>query len=338
MNNQGKLLSICIPNYNQGLALQLNIRNLISIIDDPQVEVLISDNGSTDSHSAQALEIAERELDGVRIFRGAASYLHGNRIQQGLGANINRLVENASGDYVWIIGSGDLIRCAYFKDILKILSEKNLDNLVLKALTYKDLDSPLLIKWNEDLPEQGENYRFKVEDNYPFFDHAISCNITRRSIMLAKKDSFKFQDIWPHVEKYITFFSEASNIKSFNVNPEIVLIDQPGEGWYTHPRAVEIYLELGELYANYVNKNKLNYDTFKSELFRNRILSVVGLVIHLRLSSEAKRDAFDHRASMIAADLPIFRRIYFLTAVNSPLRTLKIIRAINSFLKRISRA
>ena len=102
-----KLLSICIPNFNRTKCL----RNCLHSIYQAKVffkidfEVCISDNCSTENIDEVLNEFRE-SLD-IKLNR--------NKSNLGLGPNILKSVEMATGEFAWIIGNDDMILENTFK-------------------------------------------------------------------------------------------------------------------------------------------------------------------------------------------------------------------------------
>jgi glycosyltransferase involved in cell wall biosynthesis len=91
-------LSICIPNYNYERYLG---RTIQSILDqqDPDVEILVSDNASTDGSVAL-----------VKSFADPRIRLHVNACNVGFGGNLDRSASMATGDLMIMLSSDDLMR------------------------------------------------------------------------------------------------------------------------------------------------------------------------------------------------------------------------------------
>lgn len=80
MNNNKPLLSICIPTFNRGEYLRGALEN---IVNDPafdeDVEIVISDNASTDTTGKVAMEFTER-FPNIKYFRNDENLKDGNFI------------------------------------------------------------------------------------------------------------------------------------------------------------------------------------------------------------------------------------------------------------------
>jgi glycosyltransferase involved in cell wall biosynthesis len=89
--------SICIPNYNYERYLGKTIR---SVLDQQgvELEILVSDNASTD-----------KSLDVVREFNDPRIKIHVNNVNVGFSGNLDRAARMATGEYVIMLSSDDLI-------------------------------------------------------------------------------------------------------------------------------------------------------------------------------------------------------------------------------------
>jgi len=330
-----KILSICIPNYNQGEALSRNIKNLAGVAHIRGLEILISDNGSTDTKSEIAINEARANLPGVKIFTGESKARSNGNWFSGFGANLDRLIQNSNGYYVWFLGSGDLINLKYFNSLMEILKSKEFDNLILNSLEYSNDDLANVVKWSKINSDSSRIS--KASENYSVFkfDHSISCNITKRNVFLNNKDELNFQDSWPHVEYYVKYISTHDASKTRKISEKLLLVDQPIDGWYTRPDAIEIYLQLGQLYNSVYLVKKTQDAIHKKELFRNRIVKVVALIISIRLLSKNSVYVSENTMHSVCQQMPVMKKIYLKFAIYFPYRGLRFLRKINSILLKI---
>ena len=107
------LLTLAIPTFNRAANLELLLRNVApQIAALPQVELLISDNASTDSTEA----VVQRFIaEGLRC-----RYLR-NTANLDADPNFLQCYEQAAGKYVWIFGDDDVLfagSLAYLLDLL----------------------------------------------------------------------------------------------------------------------------------------------------------------------------------------------------------------------------
>ncbi len=99
-------ISVCIPNYNYERYLG---RTIQSILDqhDPDVEILVSDNASTDGSAAL-----------VESFNDPRIHLHVNACNVGFAGNLDRSARMASGELMIMLSSDDLMRRALWPPIV----------------------------------------------------------------------------------------------------------------------------------------------------------------------------------------------------------------------------
>ncbi len=94
-----KLISFCIPTYNRAKYLRRTLESMLSQV-GPDVELVISDNGSTDDTHAL-----------VRRYQQIFPHLLYVRNGANLGYDLNllRCLKLARAEYVWFFGSDDLL-------------------------------------------------------------------------------------------------------------------------------------------------------------------------------------------------------------------------------------
>ena len=104
------LVSVCIPVYNREEYLASTIESIINqSFEDGDIEIVISDNASTDGTK----EIAE-------TYVSRYSYVNFVELEKNEGADLNymNVVANASGEYCWLFGSDDIMEPGALKIIL----------------------------------------------------------------------------------------------------------------------------------------------------------------------------------------------------------------------------
>jgi abequosyltransferase len=94
-----KLISFCIPTYNRAQYLRETLACILPQL-GPDVEVVISDNASTDG-TPEVVDKFQRRFSEIRYFSNGANL--------GFDRNLLNCLEHASGEYVWFFGSDDLL-------------------------------------------------------------------------------------------------------------------------------------------------------------------------------------------------------------------------------------
>lgn len=111
------LLSIAIPTYNRDRFLQELLDSLLpQISPEMPIELIISDNCSTDETEATVRDLIEKghSINYVR-----------NGVNIGPDANFLQCFEAASGKYAWILGDDDILLEGTVSKLLHLLSSNN---------------------------------------------------------------------------------------------------------------------------------------------------------------------------------------------------------------------
>lgn len=104
-------LSICIPTYNRGPFIGELLDSILTQTGhDCDIEVVVSDNASTDDTQA-IIQTYQKRLPGIVY----------HRAKQNMGADRNflKVVELATGDYCWLMGSDDKLEPGSIAEIEK---------------------------------------------------------------------------------------------------------------------------------------------------------------------------------------------------------------------------
>lgn len=91
-------LSICIPTYNRAGCLKELLPGILAQVDSGEVEIVVSDNASTDGTSEYLRSIDNTHL---RWWTNAEN-IGGDK-------NFLKCIEEAKGEYVWLFGDDDIM-------------------------------------------------------------------------------------------------------------------------------------------------------------------------------------------------------------------------------------
>jgi len=119
-----KKLSIITPVYNQE---ELIIRCLDSIPPRDDIEIIVIDDASTDNTYNNVKEYMKTHKNIVLLQ---------NKTNKGVGYSVNKGLDNATGEYVGMIGSDDYFYTKEFEEIIK--SELNGMDLIYYDLRTND--------------------------------------------------------------------------------------------------------------------------------------------------------------------------------------------------------
>jgi glycosyltransferase involved in cell wall biosynthesis len=119
------LVSICIPNYNNGKYLDLCITSAINIEYD-NFEIIFVDDCSTDN----SMDIAKQYSAKIQIYK--------NEVNLGQPKNTNKAVDLANGDFIVILHSDDQLLPDFCKKLVPLLA--NYDTVVMAVGERKETD------------------------------------------------------------------------------------------------------------------------------------------------------------------------------------------------------
>jgi len=158
-------LTIAIPTYNRVEYLKELLPELLEQCKPyPEIEILVSDNGTTDGTFPYILNLADNDQLQYRA----------NETNLGADTNFIQCVETARGEYVWLFGDDDIL----------------LPNGIEKVMqTITNYHPQLIVAGIPDQKGMYVNYRAVVRDKDPSFliDHTlITCNIFKKESFSSK--------------------------------------------------------------------------------------------------------------------------------------------------------
>lgn len=108
-----RFLSITVPTYNRADCLRKALKEIVAQVgDDPSVEIVISDNASSD-HTAEICREFMRAHSFVKYFR--------NENNLGFDGNIRACVSHSTGEFISFFSDDDLPSPGYFKALQELL-------------------------------------------------------------------------------------------------------------------------------------------------------------------------------------------------------------------------
>lgn len=132
MLDQKPLLSICIPTYNRSFYLDRLLSSILRQVSplEGQVEIVISDNASTDNTEEYCSQIVEKN-DCV--------FYSKNSKNEGWERNYSNLYFKARGRFVWLIGDDDYLADGALTNIIDMLNEHaNVDAVYINSQAHKE--------------------------------------------------------------------------------------------------------------------------------------------------------------------------------------------------------
>lgn len=130
------LLDILIPTYNREKALEKNIHLLINYIDKldlhNEVQIIVSDNCSTDGTSEMINEIKKTSAVSIILFT------HESNI--GLEKNAVFTLSKSQSEYVMYLGDDDFLQFEYLEKVVEILKHKKY-SCIIPSFLAKTVDN-----------------------------------------------------------------------------------------------------------------------------------------------------------------------------------------------------
>jgi len=245
MNNFKPTLTIGIPTFNSFRYLPNVIESLkdeLQNFSPGEIEVIISDNYSTDG-TFQYLEQQLLQFDFI---------LRRNPQNFGYEFQVRSLVESASGEFLWILGSQDCIIRGGLQIVINHLkSNPKSSHTLINFRTF----SETLEKISQEKQYQDIGY-VSTRNRFVFFRNsggpalAVSANIMRTEKIKALCGKIARFPNWAHLEfqfRYI-FKQKRTAIYTFVEEPVFTLM-QESDGWWTTRKGLENYIQLYSLYG-----------------------------------------------------------------------------------------
>ena len=243
MENLNPKLTIAIPTYNSRTYLPAVIDSLLNElagIDSNLVEVLVSDNASTDGTIEYLVE--KNLTKNFRLFQNSENL--------GFEAQIRKLTNLAKGEFLWILGSQDYLNKGGLSLILKKLQENG-------ELTHCLLNFSIK---HEDVNFQDESAQYigisnkattSVRNYFRFLGGpalAVSANLVRTSLMKDVQNINLLCKNWAHLEFiYCSIFLTKSKKEFHFIDKPVFTLFREVDGWWTTESVLEVYVELYEL-------------------------------------------------------------------------------------------
>ena len=203
-------LSIAIPTYNGSLHIGEAIDSILSQLGriDEEVEIVISDNASTDRTPEIVREYQER-YSLIKYFR--------NEGNLGPDRNYDLAVRRARGEFVWLFSDDDRIRDGGIRRVLEVI-----DKYPSVAAIFVNYESHYRLNCSQDcLCSNGDDFFDKTR----FKNSFASSNVIRKAEWELVDTSKYFHTNWIHVGVLIEVVGTAP---AFIVCDRLV---QPVGGW-----------------------------------------------------------------------------------------------------------
>lgn len=233
------ILTIGIPVFEEAAGLANSISSIEQLAEFKSglIEVVIWDNASGDQSFQVAVEFASRFRDFVRVGK--------NESNLGGVENLRQVFKNASSQFVWIIGAGEVLMPSSLLPLIQFLGGPHSAKLLMGTVSAGKASTALSDSW-------------EIKTISPClrscFIETISLSIVKRSLALKVLDGEEREvkdefHVWPHLE----FALVATTGFTFQVtSPNLVEVSENPTGWWYHgDRAVGTYLNQVKLLRAY---------------------------------------------------------------------------------------
>lgn len=261
-------LSICIPTYNRAAYIGETLRSAL-VQQTDEVEIVVCDNASTDTTEAIVAEAFAGRAN-VRYFRWDRN--------MGADRNFLKVIEQASGDYCWFMGSDDIVEPGAVAHLLATLDRVGrVTGISLNRHAYAvDLSARIL-----ERPVAGG--RFPGDELFTdasrtfvalgeYFGYLPGQVVDRRrwNEVVEKTDLEPYHNAYVHV--YVIG-------RMLQANPRWLYVSRPCAGWRSGNDSFLSEGRLKRIAIDVVGLGKITRDLFgtSSEPYRSMARSVAGV-------------------------------------------------------------
>ena len=224
------LLTIGIPVYNGERFIKQTMESILPQL-TPEVlecvEVIISDNCSTDATGSLVLEYVNNFDKHIKYFRNDRNYFYDG--------NIDLVVERSLGKYVWLLGCGEIVKPDALKLILRHLENNDYDNILLGFDIYSEITKQIESESQDSVTEDKIFY-----DKNDFLNCCGLTSISAVSINIVAKSSWEMVSLlplrevgWCHVERIKDILFSENYMATLVIPNQCFTLYREVEGWWS---------------------------------------------------------------------------------------------------------
>lgn len=232
-----QFITIGIPVYNGRQYMASTLESVMvalkNINDSASIEVLVSDNKSTDN--------TKEIVDNFKSDDFNIRYIC-NEVNVGYDANLDNIAKNANGHYIWFLGCGEVIKSDSLLRLLeKIDGNTDYTNVLLDFDIFSESENKItdlrVFDFDDDVLLSGKN-NFQRER----YAQALSSNIINKREWLKVVDVPLVVDGWCHIEKILNMISIDNDSKTLILpHPYFTLYREVG-GWWESSNSYKLLL------------------------------------------------------------------------------------------------
>ncbi len=136
--NESIILSICMPNYNGGERIVANVKHILNCGRE-DIEIVISDNVSTDASVTELKKIKDRRL---KLFQN----------EENIGSLKNgvKALQHGSGKYLMLLLDRDILQIEYLGTYINMLKKENI-GVILNMPQYRGKGENCILNRGESI-------------------------------------------------------------------------------------------------------------------------------------------------------------------------------------------
>lgn len=249
---EGATLSVAIPTYNGAAHISKTLESILCQ-SAPGVEVLVSDNCSTDE-TPDVVRAMVRKYPNLKYFR--------NESNVGYDRNVDQAMRRATGDFVWLVGDDDVVLPGALKRVAGIVAANPGCSVV-----FVNCPRPTIVEEESaGLCPDGEEFLVRTKFKSGF----VSTNVFSRRLWQQVDVAKYFESGWIHIGFSIEALQRAPSYVEPEYCVDYIRDESAKQRWggdggfmYVGLRLVEIYQQLPGL-------------GYSQDMFRKALWSVKG--------------------------------------------------------------
>jgi len=290
-NDEIPILSFAIPTWNRAEELEECLKNIVAEIQrsNANVEIFVSDNGSTDS-TPQVLEKYSQKYNFIRYSR--------NEHNLGFDLNLINAIENSRGKYVWTFSDDDIIAEGSINKIIDVINKYdpsyialNYDQCIIsreKKGLCKKIKPDKITKYNyKELSLLSDNLNFKELLKKEFLRFTLlDINIFKKSFLnlnLVKANLTKIKN-WSH----LYMIAQATNNGGGLILPFICVHQRVDNS----NAKINVFLKILPNALQFIFKEYNIEETYQVNFFKIykkmylSFLSILSIILRLKINRE----------------------------------------------------
>lgn len=303
-------LSICIPVYNGSEFLSETLDSIIKQQGFSDIEIVISDDVSTDMSYSIAKEY------GIKYKNIVVSK---NEINLKMDGNFVKVASLANGEYIWFCGQDDIIGDGAIEKVLGIIIQNQSIDFIY--MNYKQCD--------HNLKNIIKEKKLLIDEDILFNNYLQFINFTKLENLPTFLPAFILRkELWDSIDpkqfygtQYIQlgiFLSLIKRLKSYIVSYPYVIGRVPYDGWHKNKITLLDIISGNLEVITYIYSNKKG--TLPNEIYypyyKLQLRSIFGLIIDIKNSDISKIDQKIWKR--IKYLFPISQFIYLKIIMNIP--------------------